>query len=65
MNRFEYKTVMYHPGGFGGGKVDPNDFQDTLNRLGYEGWELVSCIASNAGNGYTRDIISVFKRKVL
>ncbi len=47
-----------------GGKVDSDHFRDELNRLGGDGWELVSCVSTNQGNGYTRSIVSVFKRKI-
>ena len=40
------------------GLDDPKEAQDTLNRLGREGWELVS-IASNAGKEGTWHIASL------
>ncbi|NMA85976.1 MAG: DUF4177 domain-containing protein [Tissierellia bacterium] len=38
-------------------------FNSKLNELGEQGWELVSCISTNAGYGITREIIAVFKRR--
>ena len=64
MEKFEYHTFIYDTAGFMGGKVDANDFQDRLNMLGSQGWELVSSVTTNQGQGFTRSIVSVFKRKV-
>lgn len=64
MDQFEYHTFIYETEGFTGGKVDLKIFQDELNRLGSKGWELVSSVSTNAGNGYTRCIVSIFKRKI-
>ncbi len=62
--QWEYKTVKYKPGGMMGGKVDEYEFEEQLNRLGYEGWELVSCFDTNSTHGQTREVIAVFKREV-
>ncbi|MDL2274009.1 DUF4177 domain-containing protein [Oscillospiraceae bacterium OttesenSCG-928-G22] len=62
MERFEYFTLVYDTKGLSGGKVEP-DFQDRLNELGSEGWELVNSVATNQGNGFTRCIVAIFKRR--
>lgn len=64
MEKFEYYTFVYDTKGFTGGKVDTEVFQEELNKLGSIGWELVSSLSTNQGNGYTRSIVSIFKRKV-
>lgn len=64
MEQWSYKTVKYKTGGFLGGKVDEEEFEDLLNSYGYEGWELVSCFDTSVSQGQSRDIIAVFKRKV-
>lgn len=64
MEQFEYKTLFTDAKGFLGGKVDTLEFQNDLNRLGSEGWELVSSLSSNQSYGSTRWIVSIFKRKV-
>lgn len=64
MDQFVYKTYIFNPTGFVGGHVDRADLEEELNRLGREGWELVSAVASNAGNGYTREIVCIFKKKI-
>lgn len=62
--KWEYRTVKFKTGGWFGGKVDEQKFQDELNRHGYEGWELVSCFDTSQAEGASRDIIAVFKRQL-
>lgn len=62
MEKWEYKTIKFELKGFAGGKLETSDFDFQLNKLGEQGWELVSCFTSNAAQGYSRDAISVFKR---
>ncbi len=64
MVKYEYKTLYTDAKGFLGGKVDRSSFQQDLNELGKEGWELVSSVSANQSYGSTRWIISVFKRKI-
>lgn len=37
-------------------------YWDHLQQLGIEGWELVSCFPVTAGEGWTREVVWVFKR---
>lgn len=64
MDKFEYKTLFIDAKGVFGGKVDPYTFQNELNELGSQGWELVSTVAAAQSYGSTRWIISTFKRKI-
>ncbi len=64
MEKFEYKTLITDAKGVFGGKVNPYEFQNELNELGSQGWELVNTVASAQSYGSTRWIISIFKRKV-
>ena len=64
MEKFEYKTVFTDAKGVFGGKVDINKFQDELNTLGQQGWELVNTVATAQSYGSTRWVISIFKRKL-
>lgn len=64
MDKFEYYTYKYDTEGWMGGKVDVNQLQTELNRLGEDGWELVTSATTNQGEGYTRSIIMIFKRKL-
>ena len=63
MKRFEYKTVQFAADWMFGGGIDKN-FEPALNELGREGWELVSCVATNRHQGETRGVHAVFKREV-
>jgi len=63
LDRWEYKTIKFELKGLLGGILKTEEFDYQLNRLGEQGWELVSCFTSNAGNGYSRYAIAVFKRK--
>lgn len=49
--------------GFIGGILEIKDFDCQLNKLGEEGWELVSCFTTNQGQGTSREVIAVFKRR--
>lgn len=63
MTNWEYKTIKVKLTGFSGGILNTEDFDYELNKLGSQGWELVSAFTANAANGYSRDAIAVFKRK--
>ena len=46
--KWEYRTVMFEASRwFLGGKIDGKQFNDHLNQLGEEGWELVSAFDTN------------------
>lgn len=49
---------------FLGGKIDGGKFNDHLNRLGEERWELVSVFDTNFTDGGTRDVVAVLKRPI-
>lgn len=49
-------------GWFLGGKLDGQRFNDRLNELGEEGWELVTVFDTNFTQGGTRDVVAVLKR---
>ena len=46
-----------------GVKLDAEAFNDHLNRLGEEGWELVSVFDTNRADGDTKEVVAVFKRQ--
>ena len=64
MEQCEYKTLFTDAKGVFGGKVEKTTFQNDLNELGSQGWELVNTVATNQSYGSTRWIISIFKRKL-
>lgn len=63
MEKWEYTSIKVETRGFMGGILDLSDFDHQLNRLGEDGWELVSCFTTNQGQGFTRETIAVFKRR--
>ncbi|MHB8130642.1 MAG: DUF4177 domain-containing protein [Mobilitalea sp.] len=64
MDKFEYKTLFTDAKGVLGGKVDQFAFQNELQELGLQGWELVNSVGTAQSYGSTRWIISIFKRKI-
>lgn len=63
METWEYLSLKLETKGFLGGKFDTQELDSQLNRLGEEGWELVSCFATNKGYGESRYVIAVLKRR--
>lgn len=64
MDKWEYKSIKTKTEGFLGGKLDLNEFEFSLNTLGEQGWELVTTFSTTQGEGSTREVISVLKRKL-
>ncbi len=63
--KWEYKVLSLEASGFwsGGGKIDLDKYEATLNELGKDGWELVSSFDTNKNYGETKNVISIFKRE--
>jgi hypothetical protein len=62
MTKWEYQTLKVEPGGWFGGKVDTDDLRAEMNRMGAEGWELVSAFDTASGQGASREVVAIFKR---
>ena len=62
--KWEYKTVKVDTKGFGGGKFDNDSFEQILNGLGQQGWELVSTFDTNQVHGASRHVIAILKRPI-
>ncbi|MCC6929909.1 MAG: DUF4177 domain-containing protein [Gemmatimonadaceae bacterium] len=63
--RFEYITLKFAASGWlVGGDLDGDAFNERLNLLGDEGWELVSVFDTNMLHGRTRDVVAVLKRQL-
>ena len=61
---WEYRTVKFPAtGGFLGGKFDEATLSARLNELGEQKWELVAAFATHQGYGWSRDIVTIFKRE--
>lgn len=50
--------------GFFGGVLNTEQFDNVTNKLGSEGWELISCFDTNSSQGGSRYVIAVFKRQL-
>ncbi len=63
MQHWEYKTIKFKTSGFfSGGNLDQQEFEESLNELGFQGWELVSAVDTNKIHGTSNYIIAIFKR---
>ncbi len=60
MTRWEYKIINIRSENY---RLDPNAATE-LDRLGDEGWELISITSVNFKSGATDNIAMVFKRPV-
>ncbi|MDA8020069.1 MAG: DUF4177 domain-containing protein [Thermoanaerobaculia bacterium] len=58
MTQWEYHIVNIRSENY---RLDPNATQE-MNRLGAEGWELVSTTSVNFKNGASDNLAMVFKR---
>lgn len=65
MKKFEYKTLKTREKGFWSSKVDADELEAYLNKLGREGWELVSSFETNTYQGSTNEIVLIFKREII
>lgn len=60
--KWEYKTIKVDSEGFAGGKFDRDKFEQLMNELGQQGWELVNVFDTNQAYGASRYIVGIFKR---
>ena len=63
MEKYEYKVLTYDTKGFFGGNVEVYQIEDQLNRLGDEGWEMISCSTTSQSYGANKSMVYIFKRK--
>ena len=63
---WEYQTLQFDFDGEAfisqGGLFNSQKFNHELNRLGWEGWELVSVLDTNQMQGGTKYVVAVLKR---
>ncbi len=62
--RWEYKVHAFDSKHFLSGKFKWEDFEGDLNRMGREGWELVSTLDTNSYRGSTGSVVALFKRSI-
>lgn len=61
--KWEYTTVIFESTGlFVSNKLDGEKFNNRLNRLGEEGWELASVFDVDVTGGSTQEVVAVLKR---
>ena len=66
LQRWEYTSLKVEAKGwFIGGKLDQDEFDNRLNQLGRDGWEVVSVFDTNMMDGQSREIIAVLKRPLV
>lgn len=63
LEKWEYTSIKVETKGFMGGILEIEDFNYELNKFGEQGWELVSCLTTSSGQGTTREVVAVFKRR--
>lgn len=63
MKKWEYKTVKVPTTGFMGGTLDCAELSEKLNFLGEEGWEVITSLVTNQGNGYSKEVVVILKRE--
>lgn len=62
--RWTYKVVKFNTTGWLGGQIDEQEVSRELDRLGNEGWELVSCFDTNQSHGASKFVVCILKRAV-
>ncbi len=61
--QWEYRTLAFETQlSLRGGRINGQELTDQLNRLGEQGWELVSVFDTNTSSGSTREVFAVLKR---
>ena len=60
--KWEYRLEKYSMAGFLSKSLDESSVINALNRLGDEGWELITIEGKNIGFGETNEIIAILKR---
>ncbi len=65
MKKYEYRTKVFNAKGVWGGELDAAEFNDFLNDMGRDCWELIETMASNIVYGKTGFFICIFKRELV
>ncbi|MCU0494667.1 MAG: DUF4177 domain-containing protein [Chloroflexaceae bacterium] len=60
--RWEYRVMSMNVDGFFGPHLDVNELGQYLNQAGNEGWELVTVLPVQRGEGRTSDLVGILKR---
>jgi len=65
MKKWEYFTEVINTKGVFTTKIDASEFNQILNDLGKEGWELIDKTPMALEVGKTTSIVCVFKRELV
>jgi hypothetical protein len=60
---WEYLTVRFERTGFLAKQLDLDAFNEKLNELGRQGWDLAAYVDPTRGATEARDVVIVFKRQ--
>lgn len=63
MEKWEYTSTKFETRGMFGGILEEKPFEKELNKLGEQGWELVTCFPTAEAYGRSKEIVAVFKRR--
>lgn len=61
--RFEYKSIEIMPKSMWTSVIDPIELDQTINKFGSDGWELVTVVPFSS-SGATRGFLFTFKREL-
>ena len=65
MDKFEYRMYEFKRGGLGLLAISLNSINEDLNRLGADGWEVITTNSIATANGEITKIIIILKRKII
>ena len=65
MDKFEYRMFEFKRGGLGLVGASLNAINEDLNRLGADGWEVITANPMAVANGGTTSIIVILQRKII
>lgn len=61
--KFEYKSIEIKPKSIWTTIIDPIELDQTINKYGNDGWELVTVVPFSS-NGATNGFLFTFKREL-
>ncbi|GKX31940.1 hypothetical protein SH1V18_44200 [Vallitalea longa] len=64
MKKWEYLVLKFDSHGITGGKVNTDEIENKLNRLGKDGWEVATTFTTNQSYGNTLFVVYTLKREI-
>lgn len=61
--KFEYRSIEVKPKSMWTAVIDPIELDQTINKYGSDGWELVTVVPFSS-NGVTNGFLFTFKREL-